>query len=295
MKNKVRIILCFLLLTLSVLSLPETVQTTNVIKEVNAATKVKTVKEVYRIMAKNLMAGKKNFSIPCRKKIAVTIVDKLNSADDMTYYSVLFHMAQATDKKETTDDGDYLYGNIREVNCYYSEGKLKFYRIKYFETKKQTEAVNRRVNKVAKQIRKKGKNTYEKISLVYEYVIDNVKYDGRRNCYYSAYAGFYKGKTVCNGYALMTYKLLMKLGIPCKVVTGSVKEGRKWYLHAWNMVKVKGKWYNLDACSDDADDGQVYGDYFLKSDKTFGKDHRKDSFYCTKSFEKKYPMTKKDY
>lgn len=264
-------------------------------KETKAAT-ARTTKDIYREMSKNFMARKKSFSIRCRnRKAATSIVNRINSPDDATYYSVFFHMAQTVDKKKTTDDGDYLYGNMKEVNCYYSGGKLKFYSVKYFESAKQTKAVNRKVNKVAKQIRKKGKNTYERISLVYKYVIDHVKYDERRNCYYSAYAGFYKRKTVCNGYALMTYKLLMKMGIPCKFVSGSVKEGRKWYLHAWNMVKIKGKWYNLDACLDDADDGQVYGDYFLKTDKTFSRNHKKDSFYRTKSFQKKYKMSKADY
>lgn len=285
MRIRFTVVLCFLLMTVSAMTLQESAQ----------AKKANTVKDVYREMSKNFLAGKKNFSVPCRKKTAVAIVDKINSSDDMVYYSVLFHMAQVTDKKATTDDGDYLYGNLKEVNCYYSGGKLRFYSVKYFETRKQTKDVNQKVGKVAKQIQKKGKNVYERISLVYEYVIDHVRYDERRNCNYSAYAGFYKKRTVCNGYAMMTYKLLMKMGIPCKLVTGSVKEGRKWYLHAWNMVKIKGKWYNLDACSDDADDGQIYGDYFLKSDKTFSRDHKKDSFYCTKAFKKKYPMSKKDY
>lgn len=286
MRKKFTILLCLLLLTVvCTLSVGENVQ----------AKKAASVKEVYREMSKNFLAGKKNFSIPCRKKVAVSVVDKINSTKDMVYYSVLFQMAQATDKKTTTDDGDYLYGNMKEVNCYYSGGKLRFYGIKYFETKKQTKAVNQKVNKVSKQIQKKGKTAYKRISMVYKYVIDHVRYDERKNCNYSAYDGFYKKRTVCNGYVMMVYKLLMKQGIPCKIVTGSVKEGQNWYLHAWNMVKIKGKWYNLDACSDDADDGQVYADYFLKSDKTFSRDHKKDSFYCTKAFKKKYPMSKRDY
>ncbi|MCH5252653.1 MAG: transglutaminase domain-containing protein [Lachnospiraceae bacterium] len=288
MKKKFEIILYFLFLYICIIvAMPA--------QNGRAAT-ADTKKEVYREISKQLLAGKKQFSVRCTNtKMAVSLVNRLNSAKDSVYYRTLFQITQTVDKKNNTDDGDYLYGNLGQVNCYYREGQLWFHDIEYLESVKQRKAVNRKVNAVAKKIRKQGKNNYEKIALTYRYVVKHVTYDRRKNCNYSAYAGFYKKKTVCNGYALMMYKLLMKLGIPCRFVSGSIKDGKKWYLHAWNIVKLKGKWYNLDACQDDEDDGQVYSDYFLKNDKTFQKDHKKDSFYRTKAFKKKYPMSPKSF
>ena len=255
-----------------------------------------TEKQLYRIMSEKFMQRKKEFSVPCQRTKAVSsVVNRINSGVDARFYSVFFDMAEAVDDTGTTDDSDYLYGNIREVNCYYADGQLHFYGVLYFETKKQTRAVNRRIKKVAARIKRKGKNRLQRIAYAYEYVVSRVYYDDRRNCNYSAYAGLYKRKTVCNGYALMMYKILMKMNIPCRFVTGSVKEGKKWYLHAWNMVQLRGKWYNLDACFDDADDGNVYGDYFLKTDRAYRKDHRKDFFYRAKSYRKAHPMAAKNY
>ena len=260
------------------------------------AAPVYTEKQLYQIISDKLLARKKQFTISCRRNAAVdSIVNRINSISDSEFYSVFFDVAQAVDDKNTTDDSDYLYGLIRGANCYYAEGGLHFYGLQYFESKKQTEAVNRKVKTVAGKIKKKGKNRVQRIAYAYQYVISHVKYDIRKNCNYSAYDGFYKKKTVCNGYALMMYKLLMQMNIPCRFVTGSVKEGKRWYLHAWNIVEIKGKWYNLDACFDDADDGNVYSDYFLKTDKVYKKDHKKDTFYQTKAYQKAYPMAKKNY
>lgn len=255
-----------------------------------------TQKEIYREMSKQFLAGKKKFAIRCtNQREAVSLVNKLNSPKEEVYYRVLYEMAQTADKKSNTDDGDYLYGNIWQVNCEYRNGKLYFSDIQYLESCKQRKAVNRIVKKVAGKIRRQGKNNYERIALVYRYIIRHVTYDKRKHCLYSAYAGFCKKKTVCNGYALMAYKLLTKLKIPCRFISGSIRDEKKWYPHAWNIVKLKGKWYNLDACQDDADDGQVYADYFLKSDKVFKKDHKKDAFYRTKAFRKKYKISSKNY
>lgn len=60
-------------------------------------------------------------------------------------------------------------------------------------------------------------------------------------------------KGVCEGYAQLYKTLCLKMGIPCKVVTGygktSVEKSTKAYSsnHSWNLVQSGGKWYPVDA------------------------------------------------
>lgn len=261
-----------------------------------AEAKVTSKKAIYTEITENFMAHKKNFSIECPYNSVVdTLLARINSPDEAKFYRGLYEITALTDKPNSTDDGDYLYANLQDAYCYYTDGRLRFYNVVYSETKAQTAKVNKKVAKIARKLKKKAKSKAKRVELAYEYVIKHVKYDYRKKCNYSAYKGLYKGKTVCNGYAMILYKLLNKMEIPCKFVSGTLKEGKKKYLHAWNIVKLKGKWYNLDACADDSDNSVIYKHYFLKGDKAFSKDHKRDAFYRTKAFKKKYKMSTKNH
>ena len=76
--------------------------------------------------------------------------------------------------------------------------------------------------------------------------------------------GFIDGRSVvCDGYA-NTYQWMLKcLGIESYMVIGR-GDGA---VHAWNKVKIDGRWYNADVCWDDTGSG-LYRN-FLKSDKWF--------------------------
>jgi len=65
---------------------------------------------------------------------------------------------------------------------------------------------------------------------------------------YSASRALIKKIAVCQGYACGFKKIMDGLGIPCVVVVG--KAGREG--HAWNMVKLGGKWYHIDCTWDDS-------------------------------------------
>lgn len=259
------------------------------------AKEVNTKKEIYTEIAKNFAKQKHNFSIDCPKNNVVkSLVKRINSTSNKKYYAALYEITSTTDKASTINDGDYLYANLYEVYCKYSNGQLKFYDIVYFETKAQTKKVDKKLKPVIKNIKKQSSSKIGRIRLAYEYVIEQVKYDSRKNCNSSAYDGLFKKKTVCNGYAMILYRMLNKMNIPCKFVSGSIKDNGKKYLHAWNMAKWNGKWYNLDSCWDDSEDGEGTKDYFMKTDKS-NTYHIKDSFFKTKAFKNKYPMSSKNY
>ena len=59
-------------------------------------------------------------------------------------------------------------------------------------------------------------------------------------------------KGVCEAYA-KTYDYFCELmGIECITVTGMGGEGSNMGGHAWNIVKIDGEWYNVDATWEDA-------------------------------------------
>ena len=77
----------------------------------------------------------------------------------------------------------------------------------------------------------------------------------------------------------------------CRIVTGFGNGGA----HAWNIVKLNGKYYDLDATWD-ATRKQAKQNYafFLCCDAGFG-DHQRDAAYLTEEFYARYPMGDKNY
>jgi transglutaminase/protease-like cytokinesis protein 3 len=74
------------------------------------------------------------------------------------------------------------------------------------------------------------------------------------------------GLIVCDGYAYTYQWLLDYLGVESMVVYGNSTSNGKLEGHAWNKVKIDGKWYNVDVCWSDTGCGR---NYFLKSDDYF--------------------------
>ena len=112
----------------------------------------------------------------------------------------------------------------------------------------------------------------------------NIDYDYDNYCAttipaesYSSLGALKNKYAVCAGYAL-TFKLLCETaGLECDYVAGTAGG-----YHAWNQVKVDGKWYNVDVTWDDpVSKGKAFDDhkynrysYFLISDELMYKDHK---------------------
>lgn len=262
--------------------------------------------ELYEVLSDQLMNRSKNFYINYQGSMdqeLKKIGKQLNSEKIETYwkgmYTLLQNMAESVDDPLTTSDSDYLTGIIESSFIYYIDGLFCFESMTYYETAAQTRKVDSKIDKVLKRLK-----LYEEtdpiaaVDRVHRYIIHRVAYDYRNEnrCNYSAYDGIFNQRTVCNGYALLAYKMLNALEIPCKYISGMAKnDDGEIQLHAWNMVKIGKKWYNLDITWDDNDDGRIYYDYFLQGNKTFEKDHTPDIWYQTDSFLKRYKISKKNY
>ncbi|QSF44493.1 transglutaminase domain-containing protein [Paenibacillus tianjinensis] len=161
--------------------------------------------------------------------------------------------------------------------------------VEYRETLQQTAYVNKQVKAILQKIITPGMDNHQKVKVIHDWVVLNLKYD---NTYskYTAYEGLQSGSAVCQGYSLLTYKLLLGAGIPNKIVEGKARpEGGVSQAHAWNLVQLDGLWYHLDTTWDDptpsTEDG-VSTVYYMRTDAQMRRDH---------SWVKSYPAASVGY
>lgn len=161
--------------------------------------------------------------------------------------------------------------------------------MEYRETLQQTAYVNKRVKEILKQIILPGMNSHEKVKAIHDWVVLHLKYDASYSKY-TAYEGLQSGSAVCQGYSLLTYKLLLGAGLNNKIVEGTAKAaGKAAQSHAWNLVQLEGRWYHLDTTWDDpvpsVEDGLSTA-YYMRTDAQMRRDH---------SWNKPYPAASVGY
>lgn len=154
-----------------------------------------------------------------------------------------------------------------------SDGKTATVAVKvvYWENAAQTAYVNARSKQILASILKPGMNDHQKVKAIHDWVLLHVAYDSTLRKH-SAYDALVSGQAVCQGYASLTYRLLTDAGIPARIAEGTVSTGA----HAWNLVKLDGKWYELDTTFDDPVPdvaGRTEYGYYLVTDEQLRRDH----------------------
>lgn len=149
--------------------------------------------------------------------------------------------------------------------------------IDYFTTKAKKQQADAQLKKVAATIKKNNKTDFARVKAVNEYLVLNTTYGGTTEDRYTAYGLLKNKQAVCQGYATAAYTLLKAMGMDVRYVVGiGYNRSGGSEEHAWNKVKVDGKWYNLDVTWNDPVPNRAHTvsyQYFLLSDKKFNKDH----------------------
>ena len=199
-------------------------------------------------------------------------------------------------------EGDYLLwqfagwiakGNInKNGNTYYY---TLTYTFTYYTTYEQEKEMNIAVSNLLNTLDLKGTD-YEKITIIYDYICNNIKYDytiyddkQRENLKYTAYGALIHKKSVCQGYAVLFYRLALENNIDARLISGLGNGGP----HGWNIVKIRDYYYNVDATWDTNYVKREYM-YYMLTDNNFSG-HVRDSEYATSEFYKKYPMGRQNY
>lgn len=162
----------------------------------------------------------------------------------------------------------------------------------YYTTAQQEQQLDIAVNNLIATLDLTAMRDYEKVYAVYDYICDNITYDNAHlyddtyTLKNSAYAALINKTAVCQGYANLFYRLMLEMGIDCRLIAGDANGP-----HAWNIVKLGSVYYNLDSTWD-AGAGQW--EYFLQNSEGFA-DHYRYMDYATAQFHADYPMSATDY
>lgn len=168
-------------------------------------------------------------------------------------------------------------------------------------------ALTARVEKLVRPAQKMSE--WEKEKYVHDFICENVRYDKLKKAYSHEIIGpLGQGVGVCEGIAKVVKVLLDTLGVWCVIaICGNNPEKGIKYRHTWNIVKINGTYYHLDATFDNSlgkshQNPEIRYDYFNLDDQQIFRDHEPliapaprctdhDHFYYK---EKKLSFTKKE-
>lgn len=150
--------------------------------------------------------------------------------------------------------------------------KLTMDAYKYGTTVQQEAAVDKKVKELlnGRFALVKNQSEYARAKALYEFVSSSIQWDNSDLVYYYAYGGLCKGKASCMGSALSFQRLASELGLESKVIMGLDAAA-----HAYNLVKIQGKFYFLDCTLKDPKRG------FLKGSSTFSHALLQDRYLST--------------
>lgn len=87
-----------------------------------------------------------------------------------------------------------------------------------------------------------GLNEYSKVLRVHDWLAENVTYT-TEGVPESMAQAFLKREANCVGFSKLAKRILDHLGVRSTIVLGESRDGKG---HAWNLVRIDGKWYHND-------------------------------------------------
>ena len=170
---------------------------------------------------------------------------------------------------------------VRKKDVVVNGKKYILYKLTYIDYNLSASEQKKYINLV-KKIKKdvmKG-STRQKLCRLNKWLTKHCRYDYSYNRY-QPYDVALKRKAVCSGFSEFVAICCEEEGIPCKYIASQKAN------HAWNIVKVNGKWYHMDSTWDVC---TRYGKWLLKghSDSAFNKSHKIGSSFYKHYKAKKY-------
>ena len=197
------------------------------------------------------------------------------------------------------NEGDYLLWHMASYQFSYTYGgdsiKVTTCKLNYLTTKDQETSVLAKAQGLMStefagwQQHTDAYNTKK----AYDWIRRTFSYDDSLKDH-TAYGGMFGShKTVCQGYASTNYLLLRMMGIDNRIVASKS--------HGWNIVRIGGLYYNVDATwGDNSDTGLLDKYYFLTNNYTVARldsdgSHTRKYEYSNSTFNARYPMSTNNY
>ena len=243
----------------------------------------------YQAMQAGLQAFAPSFPVPLLENRALTdVFMKLRLDCPQLFYAGTFQYRYYPDSRNAELIPAYLF----------EKGKLK----------EHQKALQSRVEKLVRPVARCSDE--EKLLYIHDFICENIHYDKLKKPYSHEIIGpLGHGVGVCEGIAKSVKILCDALGIWCMIaLCGNNPEKGIKYRHTWNIVRINGQYYHLDATFDNtlgkSEDGSVSirYDYFNLDDSQIFRDHEPliapaphcgdhEHFYYK---EKKLSFTKKE-
>ena len=208
--------------------------------------------------------GGKSYSVQQYKKMGLTFLLDGKTMSDKVVYTPGKHVAAiVVAGKKYTQEFRVFY-SVKEAllkkdaTGYSDEGKAVF------------DAAFAAVDQVIKD----GMSEKDKVKAIHDYLIyhanyvNNGDYSTAENWAYGAGGVLLHKEGVCQSYAFAFYMMAISAGLECRFVSGTADGGG----HAWNQVKVNGKWYYID-CTWDDPVGGGYENYKYYLSESLWADH----------------------
>ena len=206
---------------------------------------------------------------------------RVNSYTDKLHETVF---SEAIKHTGNPTEGDYLkwvYAGYKgKVSVIDSNGYsyVTFtYNMTYYTSAQQEATMDTAVTKLLNDLNLYSASDYNKVRGIYDYICANIVYDydnlndSNYTLKHTAYAALINKKAVCQGYALLFYRLSLSLGVDCRLVSGIGNGGP----HGWNIVKLGDLYYCLDSTWDAVRNPY---EFFLKCEANFGDHHPEDDW-----------------
>ena len=221
------------------------------------------------------------------------------SHKDGLYWDLLYD-AMKCDDSSTGQEGDALLYGYAGCNVSYSTAGYIKYTMAYHSNAEQEAKLTEAVAEAMTTLQLNGLSEAKKITKIHDYICNHVDYayNSTEEQIYTAYGALCTGKAVCQGYAVLFYRLCKEAGLSVRIISGTGNGGP----HAWNIVRIGSKYYNMD-CTWDGQDAATYNEFLLKSEADF-RDHTRESWkvagshyldYTSAEFNAQYPMTEKSW
>ncbi len=159
------------------------------------------------------------------------------------------------------------------------------------------QAMESRIRKLTRPMLDKPEE--QRVQFVHDFICQNVRYDKLKKPYSHEILGpLSQGVSVCEGIAKAVKALCDALGVWCIVaICGNNPEKGIRYRHTWNVLRLGGQYYHLDATFDNSlsHEGGIRYDYYLVDDKAIYRDHEPVLFpvpSCTDSGKSWYKAHK---
>jgi hypothetical protein len=117
-------------------------------------------------------------------------------------------------------------------------------------SKSDIKKINKKVDEIYDELYNERLSVEDNIKIFHDYIINSTKYDSDRSDkniinYRSdvAYGPLFEGYAICGGYTDLMQLFFEKMNLKSFRVSS--------YMHIWNAVQVKDKWYHVDLTWDD--------------------------------------------